>query len=63
MVSSIMPATNDNRAAMTTKPHTMRVGNLSTKPVFMYSIKIGAKNMAASIMSSNDNTPKNLRGL
>ena len=50
-------------AANIENPLTIKVGNLGTKPVCIYSKKTGTKRTTANNAKNNDIIPKNFKGL
>lgn len=61
MFCRIKPATNNNRAAMRVKPHTIRVGKFGTIPVSAYISTIGIKKPIAVHVRKRDIVPKKQR--
>ena len=63
IVARISPEKNEIIAAIIIKPHTIKVGKLGTKPVFIYLIKIGRNSPAAVKVKIKAVMPKNCMGL
>ena len=62
-VSKIRPQEKAKIAANIEKPLTIKVGNLGTKPVCIYSKKTGTKRTADNKANHTATIPKNFKGL